>query len=81
MLLALCFVARGKYKENATVIGIATEKKLRPECTYDYYLLEMPEWSEEDDRRVEQIQRETGILTNVMLGETHEDEYPSDDRS
>lgn len=81
MLKGLSFVARGKYKQNTTVIGIATEKKLRPECTYDYCLLEMPKWSEEDDRRLEEIQRTTGLLTNVILGEAREDEYPSDDKS
>ena len=79
LLQALCYVARGTFRANATVIGIATEKKLRPECTYDYCLLEMPNWSDEDERQSLRIQREAGLLTNVTPGSTREDEWPSDD--
>jgi hypothetical protein len=76
LLQALCYVARGTFKANATVIGIATEKKLKPECTYDYLLLEMPKWSEADEQHTSRIREATGLLSNVTMGSTHEDEWP-----
>jgi len=78
MLYAFCFVARGLYKENPTVIGIATEKMIRPECSYDYMLFYRSEWTKEDQVKMEEIQKETGILTNLKMRKIHEDEYPKE---
>jgi len=77
MLKSMCFVARGVYRENQKVIGIATEKKASPTCSYDFALLNIPEWTKENQKEMERIQHETGILLNPILGYTHEDEYPS----
>ncbi len=76
MLADFCLVARGKYKRNNKVIGIATEKKIRPESSYDYCLLDKPEWTKEDQRNMENYQKKTGVLTNSELIQVHEDEYP-----
>lgn len=32
MLQAICLIARGMHRQNRKVLGIATEKKIRPEC-------------------------------------------------
>lgn len=76
MLTWMCYIARGTYKSNRKVIGIATEKKASPTCSYDFVLLDMPEWTEQNQREMEKVQRETGILLNPIIGIAHEDEYP-----
>ncbi len=76
MLASICYLARGKYPENQKVIGIATEKIFREQCSYDFVLLDKPIWSDEDQKKVELLQKETGMFVNPIIGETHEDEYP-----
>ena len=76
MLKALCYVARGDYRENTKVIGIATGKKIRPENTYDFCMLEQDSWTDDDRKRVEEIRRKTGLLTNLTFSETRIEEYP-----
>lgn len=76
LLAAFCFIARGIYKDNKKVIGIATEMKIRPICSYDFCLLEIPEWNEKEQKEMERLQKETGICTNISRKSVHEDEYP-----
>jgi len=76
MLFAICYFARGKFPKNKKVIGIATEKKFRPICSYDFVLIDKPEWTEEDKKRVKQLQAETSMFVNPVVAEAHEDEYP-----
>ncbi len=77
MLGAMCFVARGKIQENHKVLGIGTEKKIRPECSYDFCLLDIPEWTEGHQQDMEQVQKETGILVSPDVIRIKESEYPS----
>jgi len=76
MLTWMCYIARGTYKSNKKVIGIATEKKASPACSYDFVLLDMPEWTEQNQREMEKVQQETGILLSPETSIVHEDEYP-----
>jgi len=76
MLENLCFIARGKYKTNNKVIGIAAEKRIRPKCSYDYCLLDKPGWTEKDQKNIEDYQKKTGVLVNPEMIQVHEDEYP-----
>lgn len=76
MLSAICQIARAKCPENKKVIGIATEKKIRPTCSYDFCLMNIPELTEEYQKYIEKLQKDTRILTNPIFGYTHEDEYP-----
>lgn len=76
MLNWMCYIARGLYKLNRKVIGIATEKKASPNCSYDFVLLDIPEWTEQNQREMERAQRETGIFLNPKESIMHEDEYP-----
>lgn len=66
-LMNLCYVARGTYKDNEKVIGIATEKKILPECSYDYCLLDFPVWGEEEQKEMEEIHKKTGILSKPVI--------------
>jgi hypothetical protein len=76
MLGAICWIARGKYQQNKKVLGIATEKKIKPLCSYDFCLLDIPEWTEEYQKNMEDLQKEIGIFVNPILRHGHEDEYP-----
>jgi hypothetical protein len=38
-LFAMCVVARDTFKDNSKVIGIASEKRIQDECSYDYWYL------------------------------------------
>ena len=76
MLVAICLVSRAKYQENKKVIGIATEKKIEPECSYDFCILDIPKWTEENKQKVDRIQKDLGIFINPTIKTIHEQEYP-----
>lgn len=76
MLKWMCYIARGTYKENRKVLGIATEKKSSPICSYDFFLLDMPKWTEENQKEMDKMQQKTGILLNPIARYRHEEEYP-----
>lgn len=76
MLSMICYFARGKVPQNKKVIGIATEKIFRPTCSYDFVLIDMPEWTEENQKMATKIQEDTGMFLNSVVAETSEDEFP-----
>jgi len=76
LLAAVCFIARGICQDNQKVIGIATEMKIRKICSYDFCLLEIPKWTDEAQKEMERLQKETGILTSYKKKLVHDDEYP-----
>jgi len=78
MLGNMCFVARGLYRKNKLVVGIATEMRLAPSCSYDFLLLEIPKWTEELQKKMEEVQKEARIFLNPKEKKVHEDEYPKD---
>lgn len=77
VLLAMCYIARGKATKNKKVLGIATEMKIRPQSSYDYCLFEKPSWSEKDKKKMKELQKETGFFVSPEMSVIHEDEYPS----
>jgi ribosome-binding factor A len=77
MIEIMCIIARGIYNENSRVVGIATEMKMRPTCSYDFCYLELPEWTREHQENMEKLQKETGIFSNYTVKQVHEDEYPA----
>jgi uncharacterized protein (UPF0128 family) len=76
MLEMMCFVGRGMRPKNKKVVGIATEMKMRPTCSYDFCYLELPNWTREHHKNMEKLQKETGIFTNYTKVHAREDEYP-----
>jgi hypothetical protein len=74
-LTAMCHVARSKHKEKK-IIGIATEVKIRPTCSYDFVLFKVHEWTEKDQKVLEELQAKTDILKSPNKSVIHEDEYP-----
>jgi hypothetical protein len=76
VLFAMCHVARGKYRDQHLILGIATEKKIEPTCSYDFCLYNKPDWTENDQKLMDTIQKETGIFVNPDMKIVSEDEYP-----
>ncbi|MHB1681099.1 MAG: hypothetical protein ACYCTB_11445 [bacterium] len=72
---AICYMARGKYPQNKKVLIIATDKKNRRTSLYEFFL-DMSAWADENQRNMEQLQKQTGILENPIIKYVHEDEYP-----
>ena len=77
MLEATCRIARGMLRKNSKVLGIATEKRICSECSYDFCFLDIPVWTEQNQIDIEKLQKETRILLNPIIAYAHEEEYPS----
>jgi len=77
MLQAICLIARRVYPQNKKVLGIATEKKIRPTCSYDFCLMDILDLTEENQKYIERLQKDTGIFVNPTIDYTQEDEYPT----
>jgi hypothetical protein len=45
-------------------------------CSYDYVLLDFPDWTDEHQRQADALQKETGILTDTTERRSVEDEFP-----
>lgn len=75
-LAAMCHVARSKNK-NRKIIGIATEKKIRPACSYDFAFFEIQDWSADDQRLLGEIEKQGDILRNPKKSVVREEEYPN----
>jgi hypothetical protein len=39
--------------------------------------MNIPIWTEENQRNIEKLQKDTGIFLNPFFGYTHEDEHPN----
>ncbi len=76
ILTAICWIARCKYPDNKKVLGIATEIKFERTSSYDFCLLDLPVWTDENQEFVEKLQKETGFFTKPITEYFHEDEYP-----
>ena len=72
----ICFIARGKNKKNKKVIGIATEKKNKPTCSYDFCLMYIPKWTNELQKKSEDIQNKFKIFLDPSICHIREEEYP-----
>ena len=77
LLGAVCFIARGICRDNQRVVGIATEMKIRRFCSYDFCFLEIPKWTDGEQKEMERLQKETGIFAVYKEKHLHEDEYPA----
>jgi hypothetical protein len=72
-----CFIARGLNPNSQRVIGIATEQ---PEpgkgFSFDIFYLHQPNWTAEDQRRMEYAQKQFGWFSNSTASHFKADEYP-----
>lgn len=73
-----CYIARGvnPYKFD-TVVGIATEEPVAGRgFTLDSVFVHIKDWTDEDQRRVEQMRAELDYFNNPVVSREHVNEYP-----
>jgi hypothetical protein len=73
-----CFVARGlKDFTGDTVVGIATERYVaNAGFSLDAVLLKQPEWTKDDQRALEGVQKDLGYFSAPRMKRVTGDEYP-----
>ena len=76
-LLARCFVARGKFRDRAIVVGIATEEYMPNQgFSLDLVYMSKPEWTYDDQKAFDEVQSHVSYFN----GESHrfdQHEYPT----
>lgn len=76
-----CCIVRGMYPDNKTVVGIATEKYVKGKgFSFDLIYFHKDEWTDEDQKKVDKLKKDTGFFTNVRGTAFSEDEYPKRSR-
>lgn len=76
-LAGRCFIARGLNKSSKVVIGLATEQYAPGQgFSFDAYCLKKEDWTEEDQKKLQQLQSKTGAFISPRCSRFSEDEYP-----
>jgi hypothetical protein len=76
-LLSRMFIARGMHSDSTTVVGLATEEYDPGDgFSLDSALYHKPDWTDEDQARMKEIQRGTGAFQNPRWTQERVDEYP-----
>jgi len=75
-LAEICFATRGHFKENKRVLGIATEMDILPKHSFEFCLLDFPEWTEKEEKIADEIKEKLGIFKNQEMSRFSDDEYP-----
>lgn len=77
-LAARCFVARGRIRENPTVVGIATEQYIPGSgFSLDLIYLSKPDWTSDDEQSMEELLAAAPYFRGPMRHGFGEAEYPS----
>jgi len=76
LLASICLVTRGVFKKNQKVLGIATGMKFSPFLSFEFCLLDFPEWTETEEKNAEELKNILGIYKNQEIFRFSEDEYP-----
>ena len=72
-----CFVVRGLQQNCKTVIGIATEQYQPGQgFSFDIVYLRQETWTDENQKQLENAQKEFGWFTSPQQTSVHEDKYP-----
>lgn len=75
---ARCFIARGMHPNHKVVIGIATEQYEKGRgFSLDLVYLHIEDWTEQDQIKLESMQKEWGFFAKSVESRSHEDEYPN----
>jgi hypothetical protein len=77
-LMTRCFIVRGRNPDSKTVVGIATETYQSGQgFTLDACVFEKEIWTEENQKELERLQKETGAFVSPKQTPFNEDEYPN----
>jgi hypothetical protein len=75
-LLARCFVARGKFRDRATVVGIATEEYVPNQgFSLDLVYMSKPEWTDNEQKAFDEVQSHLSYFKGKSQP-FGQDEYP-----
>lgn len=72
----MCIATRSHFKENQRVLGIATELKMADKHSFEFCLLDFPEWTEIEEKKAKEIKELLGIFKDIKVSRFSEDEYP-----
>jgi hypothetical protein len=72
-LLISCVYARGRYRDNTKVVGIA--RSIAEDSGHDFFLYELPIWNEEQELAYKKLENSRGVIT-TRSGTHQEFEYP-----
>ncbi|MEN6384484.1 MAG: hypothetical protein ABFD79_04735 [Phycisphaerales bacterium] len=76
MLSIFCYITRGKIQENNKVVGIATDQYFNSKAAFDYCLIDIENWSDEDEELMKKNIKETGIFSGMQQKFQQYTEYP-----
>lgn len=75
----LCVVARDQYRDNARVIGIATEFTRNGGHTFEFVFLDFPTWTAENHDKAERLNEHYQVLLEPRRTRSTMEEFPSSD--
>lgn len=75
-LAEICFATRGYFKQNQRVLGIATEMNILSKHSFEFCLLDFPEWTEKEQKIANEIKEKLRIFKNNQISIFTDDEYP-----
>lgn len=75
-LAEICFATRGHFKQNQRVLGIATEMDLLPSHSFEFCLLDFPEWTAKEQKIANEIKENLGIFRGHQMSRFTDNEYP-----
>jgi hypothetical protein len=78
MLKCMCLVLRQEHPDNAKVLGIATDKIMKPTFSPDYMFIEIKELTIEIKNEIRDIQANLEIFSKAISFEGTEYEFPEE---
>ncbi len=74
---AACYIVRDKYNDGRKIIGIATETGTNALRSYDFCLLDVAEWTEENRKIAQEAKERFSLFKNTEYHHATVEEYPS----
>jgi hypothetical protein len=76
-LAARCFAARGRVKENAKVVGIATEQYKKDQgFSLDLFCMVKPHWTDDDQSKLDELLNISPYFSGELTWRQEDPEYP-----
>ncbi len=73
----VCIATRDHFRDNKRVLGISTEMKISDKHSFEFCLLDFPEWRDTDIKKAKEIKNLLRIFRNQEESRFTEDEYPA----
>jgi hypothetical protein len=76
LLAAYCHIAKLQYPQLLDIVGIATEPADHTSRSEDLAYLDARNWDDAAQEEARELQRNTGLMTNLSKTNYHDNEYP-----